>query len=146
MVGEPAEASTGSGSYASGLHVAGQSARGTLGGMQARPRRNRASPAVRELVREARLAAGDLVLPLFVQEGEGTLTPIASMPGHARLSIDLLVAKGREASALGIPAVALFPALDGGREGPARQRLQSSRTACSSGRCAPSRPSSRSCS
>jgi porphobilinogen synthase len=79
--------------------------------MQARPRRNRASPALRELVREAHLAAGHLVLPLFVQEGDGALTPIASMPGHARLSIDLLIAKGREAAELGVPAVALFPAL-----------------------------------
>ncbi len=86
--------------------------------MQARPRRNRTSPALRELVREAHLAAGDLVLPLFVQEGDSIATPIASMPGHARLSIDLLVAKGREASELGVPAVALFPALTDDQKDP----------------------------
>ncbi len=86
--------------------------------MKARPRRNRMSPALRELVREAHLAAGDLVLPLFVQEGDAIATPIASMPGHARLSIDLLVVKGREASELGVPAVALFPALTDDQKDP----------------------------
>ncbi|MGH0030919.1 MAG: porphobilinogen synthase [Myxococcota bacterium] len=79
--------------------------------MYIRPRRNRSRPALRRLVRETRLSPDDLVLPLFVQEGEGKRTPIASMPGHARLSIDLLVDQAREAAALGIPGVALFPAL-----------------------------------
>jgi len=79
--------------------------------MRVRPRRNRARPAIRELVRETRLAPSDLVLPLFVQEGEGVETAIASMPDHARLSIDRLVRRSREAFALGVPAVALFPAL-----------------------------------
>jgi porphobilinogen synthase len=79
--------------------------------MLVRPRRNRSHPALRRLVRETVLATDDLVLPLFVQEGERRRTPIASMPGHARLSIDLLVEQAREAHALGIPGVALFPAL-----------------------------------
>jgi porphobilinogen synthase len=79
--------------------------------MRVRPRRNRARAPIRDLVRETRLAAQDLILPLFVQEGEGVETPIASMPGHARLSIDRLVTKGREALDLGVPGVALFPAL-----------------------------------
>jgi len=74
-----------------------------------RPRRNRRSPALRRLVRETRLTADDLVLPLFVQEGERLVSPIASMPGHARLSIDRIVEKAGEAAALGIPGVALFP-------------------------------------
>jgi porphobilinogen synthase len=76
-----------------------------------RPRRNRARAGIRDLVRETRLAASDLVLPLFVQEGEAE-TPIASMPGHARLPIDGLLARAHEAFELGVPAVALFPALD----------------------------------
>jgi porphobilinogen synthase len=79
--------------------------------MLERPRRNRHHPALRRLVRETRLSTDDLVLPLFVQEGERRRTPIASMPGHARLSIDLLVEQAREAHATGIPGVALFPAL-----------------------------------
>jgi porphobilinogen synthase len=79
--------------------------------MLERPRRNRARPGLRRLVRETRLSADDLVLPLFVQEGEGARTPIASMPGHARLSIDLLLETAREAADLGVPGVALFPAI-----------------------------------
>ncbi|MGH2670446.1 MAG: porphobilinogen synthase [bacterium] len=77
-----------------------------------RPRRNRRHPALRRLVRETQLSADDLVLPLFVQEGEGLTSPIVSLPGHARLSIDRLVEKAGEAAALGIPGVALFPVID----------------------------------
>jgi len=79
--------------------------------MHVRPRRNRSRPALRRLLRETHLGPEDLVLPLFVQEGEDARTPIASMPGHARLSIDLLVETAREAAELGLPGVALFPAL-----------------------------------
>jgi len=79
--------------------------------MLERPRRNRRNENLRRLVRETSLAAGDLVLPLFVQEGDGQRTPIASMPGHARLSIDLLVETAGEALTHGIPGVVLFPAL-----------------------------------
>lgn len=78
--------------------------------MLVRPRRNRASAAHRDLIRETHLAAQHLVLPLFVQESE-TAVPIPSMPRHARLGIEGLVQKAREAWELGIPAVALFPAL-----------------------------------
>jgi porphobilinogen synthase len=76
-----------------------------------RPRRNRRSAGMRRLVRETSLSAANLVLPLFVQEGEGRRTPIGSMPGQARLSLDLVVETAAAAHALGIPAVALFPAL-----------------------------------
>ena len=51
------------------------------------------------------------MLPLFVQEGEQRSSPIASMPGQARLSIDLLLERAREAAKLGVSGVALFPAL-----------------------------------
>jgi porphobilinogen synthase len=77
--------------------------------MLVRPRRNRRSPGVRALVREAELSPEHLVLPLFVQEGHATATPIASMPGQARLTLDLVVEKAREALSLGVPAVELFP-------------------------------------
>jgi porphobilinogen synthase len=76
-----------------------------------RPRRNRSSAAVRGLVREHQLGAEHLVLPLFVQDGVTKRTPIGSMPGQARLSPDLLLETAREAFSLGVPAVALFPAL-----------------------------------
>jgi porphobilinogen synthase len=73
-----------------------------------RPRRLRQSPAWRRLVRETRLSVDDLVLPLFVREGEGVREPIPSMPGCSRLSVDALVQDAGEAHALGIPAILLF--------------------------------------
>ncbi|HET9957649.1 MAG TPA: porphobilinogen synthase [Polyangiaceae bacterium] len=79
-----------------------------------RPRRNRRTEAIRSLVRETHLTAGHLVMPLFVQEGTGQRTEITSMPGQARLSIDLLLETAREAHALGVAGVALFPALPEG--------------------------------
>lgn len=74
-----------------------------------RPRRNRASAAVRDLVCETRLSVKDLVQPLFVIEGENQRSPISSMPGMERLSVDLIVEEARTLHGLGIPAVALFP-------------------------------------
>jgi porphobilinogen synthase len=79
--------------------------------MLERPRRNRSRPGLRRLLRENRLTPDDLILPLFVQDGEGRRTPIEAMPGQARLSIDLLVDVAREAASLGLPGLALFPAL-----------------------------------
>jgi porphobilinogen synthase len=63
------------------------------------------------MARETVLSPSNLALPLFLQEGQGKRTPISSMPGQARLSIDLAVELAREAYALGVPAVDLFPAL-----------------------------------
>ncbi len=76
-----------------------------------RPRRNRSRAGLRALVRETALSASHLVLPLFVQEGEKSETPIASMPGCARLGIERAVAVAGQAYELGVPGVALFPAL-----------------------------------
>lgn len=73
-----------------------------------RPRRNRQSPAIRELVRETDLNPGHLIYPLFFQEGNED-TPIDSMPGCTRWSLDGLVREAGEAHALGVPAVVLFP-------------------------------------
>ena len=74
-----------------------------------RLRRNRATDWSRRLVREHTLTVDDLIWPVFVQEGEGLTTPIESMPGVSRYSIDTLVTAVLEAEALGIPAVAVFP-------------------------------------
>jgi len=63
------------------------------------------------MVRQTSLSASNLVLPLFVQEGHALRSPIGSIPGQARLSIDLLVETAALAFSLGVPAVALFPAL-----------------------------------
>jgi porphobilinogen synthase len=66
---------------------------------------------MRAMARDSVLTPSNFVLPLFLQEGENRKTAIASMPGQFRLSIDLAVALAREALALGVPAVDLFPAL-----------------------------------
>ena len=63
------------------------------------------------MARETNLSAANLVLPLFVQEGEGNATPIASMPGHSRLSLDLLLKQCEVVAEAGVAGVALFPAL-----------------------------------
>lgn len=73
-----------------------------------RLRRLRYHPAVRELARETRLSAANFILPLFVRPGEGIREPIASMPGHAQISPDVLADEVREAAALGIGGVILF--------------------------------------
>jgi porphobilinogen synthase len=74
-----------------------------------RMRRLRAHAFARDLVRESQLSPSDLIYPVFVLEGEGQRQRVDSMPGVERLSVDLLVALGHEAAALGIPALALFP-------------------------------------
>lgn len=76
-----------------------------------RPRRNRRTDAVRRLVRETTLSADHLIWPLFICEGRNRRETIRSMPGVFRLSRDLIVKEARTAARLGIPAVALFPAL-----------------------------------
>jgi porphobilinogen synthase len=75
-------------------------------------RRNRRHDWSRRLVAEHSLSANDLIWPVFVQDGDNRRTPIASMPGVDRLSIDLFTEAVAEAAELGIPAVAIFPATD----------------------------------
>ncbi|SEK98640.1 porphobilinogen synthase [Pacificibacter marinus] len=77
-----------------------------------RLRRTRKMNALRGLVRENALEVHDLIWPVFVQDGENKRTPIVSMPGVNRLSIDLLVKAAREAFELGIPAICLFPYIE----------------------------------
>jgi len=81
-----------------------------------RLRRNRRDAWSRTLVRENHLTVADLIWPVFVQEGDGQRTPIASMPGVARLSIDLLCEEVQRAVELGIAAVAVFPVIDPGKK------------------------------
>ncbi|MBL8672035.1 MAG: porphobilinogen synthase [Alphaproteobacteria bacterium] len=74
-----------------------------------RLRRNRTHPWLRRLVAENRLDASDLIWPVFVQEGKGQRTPIATLPGVDRLSVDVLAQDAAKAARLGIPALAVFP-------------------------------------
>jgi porphobilinogen synthase len=73
-----------------------------------RMRRLRATPVLRDLVRETRLAPADLVLPLFVESGLDGRAPLQAMPGVDRLSISAAVEEAGAAAALGLPAVLLF--------------------------------------
>ncbi|HEX7299102.1 MAG TPA: porphobilinogen synthase [Solirubrobacteraceae bacterium] len=78
---------------------------------QTRLRRLRRTPVLRDLVRETRVDPGDLVLPLYVEDGlqgRGGRAPVSTMPGVERLSISSAVEEAGEAVALGIPAVLLF--------------------------------------
>ncbi len=74
-----------------------------------RLRRTRASAWSRALHRETLLTPADLIWPLFVTEGIGVEEPIGSLPGVSRWSVDLVAARAKEAVALDIPCVALFP-------------------------------------
>src|SRR6188768_2780428 len=77
-----------------------------------RMRRNRRDDFSRRLVRQARLAPDDLILPVFVREGRGVVEPVSSMPGVYRHSLDELFRVVEQALTLGIPAIALFPVID----------------------------------
>jgi porphobilinogen synthase len=74
-----------------------------------RLRRTRQAAWSRALVAETSLSPADLIWPLFIIEGKNERTPIGTMPGVERLSIDLAVKAAKDAAAEGIPALALFP-------------------------------------
>ena len=76
---------------------------------QLRLRRTRASAWSRALHAENRLTPADLIWPLFVTEGRQVEQPIASLPGVSRWSVDLAVARAKDAVAQGVPCLALFP-------------------------------------
>lgn len=77
-----------------------------------RPRRLRQAAWIRELVAETRLHPSDLILPLFVQEGSNSETPVSSMHGVSRMTIDKAIMHVTEVAKCGIPAIALFPLVD----------------------------------
>ncbi|MET0288949.1 MAG: porphobilinogen synthase [Pseudoxanthomonas sp.] len=72
-----------------------------------RPRRMRRDDFSRRLMRENILTTNDLILPVFVHEGEGRI-PVPSMPGVERLSVDELLRAGEQALELGVPVLDLF--------------------------------------
>ena len=77
-----------------------------------RLRRNRMKEFSRRLVAENNLNVNDLILPLFVCDGNRIEDPIQSMPGVSRFSIDKVLTQIERASKLNIPAIALFPQID----------------------------------
>ena len=82
-----------------------------------RPRRNRQSEAIRGLIRETRLSAGQLIYPLFVHEDSDD-TALESLPGQTRWGHDGLVAEAKRAYGLGIRAVVLFPKVPEAKKNP----------------------------
>ena len=79
---------------------------------QVRMRRMRHDDFSRRLMRENVLTVNDLILPVFVKEGKGDREPIPTMPGVVRYTLDELLKVCGECVKLGIPMVALFPAID----------------------------------
>jgi len=74
-----------------------------------RLRRTRATGWSRSLHRETLITPADLIWPLFVTSGTNVEEPIETLPGVSRWSVDGIVARAKDAAALGIPVVALFP-------------------------------------
>ena len=83
-----------------------------------RPRRLRRTNAIRALVRETSLTPRQLVLPLFLIEGEDSTEPIEAMPGCDRVSIDRAIRTAEHAMTLGVRAFALFPVVPKERKSP----------------------------
>ena len=79
---------------------------------QVRMRRMRHDDSSRRLMRENVLTVNDLILPVFVKEGKGDRQPIPTMPGVVRYTLDELLKVCGQCVDLGIPMVALFPAID----------------------------------
>jgi porphobilinogen synthase len=79
---------------------------------QVRMRRMRRDEFSRRLMRECRLTTDDLIYPVFVIDGKNREVPVVSMPGIKRYTIDRLLKHAEECLALGIPAIALFPAIE----------------------------------
>ena len=75
----------------------------------ARPRRLRATPALRAMVRESALSPADFIWPVFVMAGHDAEEQVPSMPGVVRRTVDRVAQAARRAEALGIPAICVFP-------------------------------------
>ena len=74
-----------------------------------RLRRMRQSPALRAMMRENIVTPDDLIWPVFVIAGQDDETPVASMPGVVRRTVDRVAKAAVEAQSLGIPAICIFP-------------------------------------
>lgn len=77
-----------------------------------RPRRNRKTPAVRDLLAETSIAPENLIYPVFICEGDRAVSPIKTMPGQDRMGIDILNERIKTWKELGIRHFALFPQID----------------------------------
>ena len=80
--------------------------------MLQRPRRNRKSAVIRDMIQENRLSTANLIFPLFIVEGQNQKTEISSMPGIFRYSIDNLLREIESCLKLGLNSCDLFPAVE----------------------------------
>jgi porphobilinogen synthase len=81
-----------------------------------RPRRLRQADWIRRMVRESVLTPSDLIWSMVVHDGKEDRIPVAALPGVARLSVREAAKAAKEAKALGIPAIAIFPHIDGAKK------------------------------
>src|SRR6201985_3932955 len=77
-----------------------------------RPRRNRKSEVIRQMVQETHISAANLIFPLFIVDGVNQKTEVASMPGIYRYSIDNLLREVESCMKLGLKSFDLFPNID----------------------------------
>jgi porphobilinogen synthase len=77
-----------------------------------RPRRNRKSPVIRDMVEETNLTVKDFIYPLFMEDGSNKKMEIKSMPGQFRYSLDKLLEEIDSCMQLGLKSFALFPQID----------------------------------
>ncbi|MCO5935882.1 porphobilinogen synthase [Mucilaginibacter sp. RB4R14] len=80
--------------------------------MLQRPRRNRKSEVIRQMVQETHVSAANLIFPLFIVEGENQKTEVSSMPGIFRYSVDNLLREVESCMKLGLNSFDLFPNID----------------------------------
>ena len=80
--------------------------------MLRRPRRNRKSQVIRDMVEETHVTSSDLIFPIFLIDGKNSKSEVGSMPGIFRLSPDLLLKEVEECMNIGIKAFDIFPAVE----------------------------------
>src|ERR1700743_255425 len=82
--------------------------------MLQRPRRNRKSEVIRQMVQETHLSAANLIFPLFIIEGDNQKSEVSSMPGIYRYSVDNLLREVESCLKLGLNSFDLFPNISEG--------------------------------
>lgn len=80
--------------------------------MNIRPRRNRKSATIRQMVEETQLTAAHLIYPIFLKDGKGIKEEVASLPNNFRWSLDTLLPEIEACMELGVKTFDIFPAID----------------------------------
>jgi porphobilinogen synthase len=80
--------------------------------MNIRPRRNRKSATIRQMVEETQLTAAHLIYPIFLKDGKGIKEEVASLPNNFRWSLDTLLPEIEACMELGVKTFDIFPAVD----------------------------------